>query len=149
MLNLTDLKLRLQHNELRPVYTVAENVGRIPNTTTTIQDLETISGKDNLAQAIVMRLLTPRGELTPLGHTEYGSRLHELIGRPNNETTHNLAKVYILDALGRESRIAKVLSLDIAPHPGTRDQIDILLNVQPVGEVQSLTIGPLLLDLGL
>ena len=52
----------------------------------TLLDYSTLDGRDNLAQAIVMRLLTPRGELAELGHPEYGSRLNELLGAPNTET---------------------------------------------------------------
>ena len=47
-------------------------------------DLDTVSGRTNMAQAIVNRLLTRRGELSKLGHPDYGSRLHELVG---NSTT--------------------------------------------------------------
>lgn len=149
MFDLTDLKLQLRNSELRPVYTIAEGLQRVPGTAQRMRDFETLSGRENLAQAIVMRLLTPLGELTALGHPDYGSRLHELVGQANNETVRNLAKVYILDALGRERRIAKVMTLDITPTPGTRDQINILLSVQPAGQMQPLTVGPLSLDIGL
>ena len=52
-----------------------------------------------------MRLLTPRGELAELGHPEYGSRLHELIGSPNSETRRSLAKLFVLESLAQEPRI--------------------------------------------
>src|SRR5947209_14155752 len=91
---LTDLRLELRHAELRPVYVVGDESrrvltgpqGRLVNRL----DLQVVSGTDNLAQAVLMRLLTPRGELAALGHPEYGSRLHELVGRQNTATTRNL-----------------------------------------------------------
>ena len=51
------------------------------------------------------------GELAALGHPDYGSRHHELIGEPNVERTRNLIKLYVLQALRREPRIEKVLAL--------------------------------------
>ena len=53
-------------------------------TRTATDDLRTVDGRDNLAQAVINRLLTRQGELAALGHPRYGSRLHELIGEPNN-----------------------------------------------------------------
>ena len=46
-------------------------------------DLAVTSGVDAAVQFLVDRLKTQQGELTALGHPEYGSRHHELIGQPN------------------------------------------------------------------
>ena len=48
---------------------------------TLLTDLDRLKGRENLAQALILRLLTPLGSLKGLGHANYGSRLHELIGR--------------------------------------------------------------------
>jgi phage baseplate assembly protein W len=53
--------------------------------------LETLQRVDNLKQALLLRFLTPTGELALLGHPDYGSRLSELIGELNNETNRNRA----------------------------------------------------------
>ena len=45
-------------------------------------DLETLSGADNLKQALLLRFLTPVGEMTVLGHPNYGSRLVGVLGSP-------------------------------------------------------------------
>ncbi len=96
-------------------------------------DLDAAAGVDNLEQAIANRLKTRRGELAPLGHPDYGSRHHELIGEPNIERTRNLIKLYVLRALRREPRIAKVLSLDVrAEHRPPRDTVRIEIEVQPL-----------------
>src|SRR5215475_10253889 len=76
-------------------------------------DLEPLSGVDNLIQALLLRFLTPVGELTALGHPEYGSRLHELIGELNSETNRNRAKLFVLQALEAEPRVKKVLSVRV------------------------------------
>ncbi|MEM2793993.1 MAG: DUF2634 domain-containing protein, partial [Candidatus Methanomethylicia archaeon] len=80
-------------------------------------DLETISDEDNLAQAIIHRLMTSRGELTELGHPDYGSRLDELIGEPNNERTRNRAKTLVLECLAQESRIKEIVSVNVNTNP--------------------------------
>ncbi len=94
-----------------------------------------------------MRLLTPRGELAALGHPEYGSRLHELIGRQNTETTRNLVKLHILESLAAEPRIEEVVELAVTPAPGTRERVNVLLQVRPVGETAVVAIGPFTLEL--
>lgn len=78
-------------------------------------DLDTTTGRANLAQAIINRLLTRRGELAQLGHPEYGSRLHELVGELNNLRLRALAELYIRDCLAQESRIEKVRYVTFEP----------------------------------
>jgi phage baseplate assembly protein W len=149
---LTDLRLALRHASLRPVYGVGEMERRVTTrqATRVLTDLALVAGRDNLGQAILMRLLTPRGELAELAHPEYGSRLHELIGRQNTETTRHLVRLYILESLAQEPRIAKVLEVAVAPSPGTRDRVDVLLRVQPIGpngRNGALSLGPFSLEL--
>src|SRR5438067_13826818 len=66
------------------------------------RDLGAITGRANLAQALILRLLTRQGVLAPLSHPQYGSRLDELIGRLNDATTRNLARLYTVDAVAQE-----------------------------------------------
>ena len=70
-----------------------------------VQDLGTISERENLAQALILRLLTPRGALTALGHANYGSRLHELIGHNKTPALRNLCRVFILEVVNQEPRV--------------------------------------------
>jgi phage baseplate assembly protein W len=148
---LTDIRLQLRQQAWRPVYTVATDQRRVPTRegAALLTDLGTVSGRDNLGQAILMRLLTPRGELAALGHPEYGSRLHELIGRPNSETTRNLARLHILEALHEERRVARVVELRVEPPPDgrQRDRVSIRLSVLPAGETRVLDLGPFSLEL--
>lgn len=144
---LTDIRLALRHSELRPVYVVDTDRRRLPTKPGLFVDIGAMSGRDNLAQAIILRLLTPRGELSSLGHPQYGSRLHSLIGEQNTETTRNLAKLYIMESLQMESRIEKVLELSVEPVKGNRSRVNVRLCVKPVRTTETVAIGPFTLEL--
>lgn len=146
---LTDLRLELKQHELRPVYVVASTNQRLPtaNGAVTVEDFGLSSGHDNLAQAVMIRLMTPCGELAALGHPDYGSRVNEVLGRPNSETTRNLLKLFILDSLQQEPRIAKIVEVTVTPITGTRDSVDVFIQVQPIGQASIVTIGPFTLEL--
>lgn len=93
-------------------------------------DLDTVAGRLNLQQALLLRFLTLRGELTILGHPDYGSRLPELIGQLNNEANRNRAKLYALEALAGEPRVEKVLSIAATQNPGDRTRIDVTMSLR-------------------
>ncbi len=158
---LSDIRLGLLDRRLRPVYVVAERVQRAQAKPGRVLDFDVVRGRANLEQAIILRLLTPLGELAPLGHPEYGSRLHELVGRPNTETTRNLVKLFILEALQREPRIEDEVAVVVTPgetepldvgkggrNIGLVSRVNVDLAVRPVGETETVTIGPFTLELG-
>jgi phage baseplate assembly protein W len=64
-----------------------------------------LSERENLAQALILRLLTPRGSLAALGHASYGSRLHELIGQNKTAALRNLCRAFILEVVAQEPRV--------------------------------------------
>jgi len=98
-------------------------------------DLAVASGVPSAVQFLVDRLKTQQGELQPLGHPEYGSRHHELMGEPNVDRTRNLIKLYVLEALRHEPRIEKILSAKVyAPHDPPRDIVQIDLTVLLLGD---------------
>ena len=140
---LTDLAVFAAHRELRPVYRLSET-NRLPRRP---WDFVPRAGLENLAQAVILRLLTPRGELAALGHPEYGSRVHELIGRENNTAQRNLLRLFILEALALEPRIDKVAELSVTPSSGARSTVDVLLRVKPVGATALVAIGPFAIEL--
>lgn len=149
---LKDLALRLVDSRALSIYAVRENRERLTGKsaagrTVIARDLATIDARDNLAQAITLRLLTPKGELAALAHPDYGCRLHELIGTPNTATTRNLAKLHVIDALKQERRIAAIKQVSVSEHPGDRQRIDLFIQVQPIGSSSVLDIGPFTLDL--
>lgn len=101
----------------------------------TNRDLATVKGLDNLAQAIINRLMTRQGELTALGHPNYGSRLYKLVGEQNNTRSQALAELYIRECLAQEPRIAEVLEIIFTP-PKTvfeRNTLKITINIKPAG----------------
>lgn len=110
-------------------------------------DLEVARGGENLQQALVLRLLTPLGALSALGHANYGSRLHLLIGEENTEANRRRARSFVLQALAQEARVERVLALDLAaPTPEAPDRLRLTATVQPVGGGDPVTLG---LELGL
>src|SRR5262249_11773317 len=112
-------------------------------------DLGTLAELDNLEQALLLRFMTRQGELAVLGHTDYGSRLHELIGEPNTETTRNRAKMYALIALSAEPRIAQVISVDVATNAADPTRIDITARLQMLhADTELNLVFPFFLDGG-
>ena len=98
-------------------------------------------GIDNLTQALANRLKTRKGELAALGHPDYGSRHHELIGEPNVDRTRNLIKLYILQALRDEPRIERVLEVKVQAEPEPpRDTVRIELELRVQGEAVPLNL---------
>ena len=92
-------------------------------------DLQTLQDRQNLQQALLLRFLTRQGDLTQLGHPDYGSRLYTLIGELNNQTNRNRAKLFVLEALAAEPRVQSVISVDVT---GVRDRIDISVSLQTI-----------------
>jgi phage baseplate assembly protein W len=106
-----------------------------------LTDLRVADAVPAIAQAIANRLKTRKGELAPLGHPEYGSRHHELIGEPNVDRTRNLIKLYVLQALRHEPRIERVLRADVrADHDPPRETVRIVLTVKLISEPTPLDL---------
>ena len=110
-------------------------------------DLATIAERENLAQALVLRLLTPRGTLAALGHPGYGSRLGELVGRRKTSSLRALCRAFVLECVAQEPRVedaATELSFD--PLQEQVDSFVFVLGVRPVAGGDPVTLG---LELGL
>lgn len=102
-------------------------------------DIAVADGVRAATQLFVNRLKTHRGELAPLGHPEYGSRHHELVGQPNIGRTRALVKLHVLECLSHEPRITKVRRCDVTPGPG-RDQVRIEIDLEVAGEPNPLLL---------
>jgi phage baseplate assembly protein W len=95
-------------------------------------DLVTIAGRENLAQALMLRLLTPRGALAALGHASYGSRLHELIGRNKVDPLRNLCRAFILEVVAQEPRVEdQAVEVTFHPDEETASSFVFTLAVKP------------------
>jgi len=103
-------------------------------------DLDLVSDEYNLGQAIINRLKTRRGELADLGHPNYGSRLYELVGEPNNKRTRGLARTYTAECIGQDPRVKEVLSIIVKVPKDDPHRIDIDMTVLPIGRSTALNI---------
>lgn len=107
-------------------------------------DIKLVNGQANLAQAILNRLLTRQGELTGLGHPDYGSRLYQLVGEVNNRRTQALAELYIRESLANEPRIREIVAITFAPassRPNQRGLLQISIAILPLDEDDPLVVG--------
>ncbi|HLN62326.1 MAG TPA: GPW/gp25 family protein [Symbiobacteriaceae bacterium] len=104
-------------------------------------DLATVRAEENLRQAIWLRLATPLGELTHLGHPDFGSRLYKLIGRLITPEVLSLARAYVREALRREPRIQSVESLSVKPDAFRPGVLLIDAAVRPVDRAEPLNLS--------
>lgn len=103
-------------------------------------DLDLLSGAENLIQALLLRFLTPVGELALLGHPDYGSRLFELLGELNTETNRNRAKLFVLQALAQEPRVKQVISVKVTQNRSRPTQMDINVSLIPIDSDTALNL---------
>ncbi len=97
-----------------------------------VYDLDVLRERENLAQALILRLLTPRGSLKALGHAQYGSRLHEIIGRRKNDALRNLCRAFVLEVVAQEPRVDDTaVALAFDPLAETQSSFVFTLAVRP------------------
>lgn len=112
-----------------------------------VTDLDVLTGRENLAQALTLRLLTPKGALADLGHATYGSRLGELVGQRKTEALRGLCRAYILEAVREEPRVeAKPLAITFDPLREQPWDFVVEIVVQPVAGGAPVALG---LEVGL
>ena len=92
-------------------------------------DLAVARGNGNIMQALAMRLRVRRGELARLGWADYGSRLHELIGEPNNTRTHVKLMAFARAAIEQDPRVREVASVETQVIQGERDVVRLLMEI--------------------
>ena len=97
--------------------------------------LSTVSGYDNLVQALLVRLNTPIGTL--LLHPEYGNNFSDILGQSNTLSNINKLKVGIEQTLRKDSRVSdvKIISTDI--EDGT---VKINVSITPIGLDEQLQL---------
>jgi phage baseplate assembly protein W len=109
-------------------------------------DLTTVSGVENLKQALLLRFLTPLGSLARLGHPAYGSAVPSLVGEGNTETNRGRLRLMVLATLAGEPRIAEVLEVTVAPAADDRSRAEVTVRLRVADADQPIVLG---LDLGL
>jgi len=120
----------------------------VPDRAGATVDVAVVAGAAAADQLFITRLKTHKGELGALGHPEYGSRHHELMGQPNVERTRALIKLHVLEALSHEPRIARIRRCDVtAAHSPPREVVRITIELDVIDEpVPRLLVVPF--DLG-
>jgi phage baseplate assembly protein W len=105
-------------------------------------DLDVIGERENLAQALVLRILTPRGTLASLGHPDYGSRVNELIGEHKTEALRNLCRAFVLECVRQEPRVEDAATeLTFDPGQEAVDSLVFTLGVRPVSGGDPVVLG--------
>jgi len=94
-------------------------------------DIGTKIGLENIKQAIKHRLMSERGSLPH--HPEYGTRLHELIGKAQMPYINKLMELDIEEALSYEDRISSY-TVNAVEVQGTSILVDLTLEINKVGE---------------
>jgi len=97
-----------------------------------LDDLDTVSGLDNLVQALQLRLLVDRGELSGLGHPRYGSRVRELIGEPLDQANLELLRRYVQKTLLDDPRVEEVTRVVVRPRQTDPEAVDVVAKVTAV-----------------
>ncbi len=110
--------LRLKDEEMGVDLTISPN-----------GDLQTISEELNVGQAVISRMRTRKGELLDLGHSQFGSRLYELVGEPNNEATRELVRNIAKETLSADPRIKEVRRIDVKPSRFDPHRVDVEITV--------------------
>ncbi|MBN1480106.1 hypothetical protein JXA70_07535 [candidate division KSB1 bacterium] len=103
-------------------------------------DIDLARGNDNIIQALILRLHIRKGELAPLGWPNYGSRLHELIGQPNNNRTHVMLMAFARSAIEGDSRVLEVKEVRTRVIPGERDVVRLSMDIQLINEPTPLNL---------
>lgn len=104
--------------------------------------LEAVSGIDNLAQALTLRLLVDQGELSQLAHPRYGSRLRELLGVTLDRANLELMRRYVKQTLLSDPRVAEVVQVKVEIRPATLGIVDVEAIVQAVnGEATQIGVS--------
>ena len=101
------------------------------------------SGRANLAQSILNRLLTRQRELAGLGHPHYGSRLYQLIGEPQTRRTQTLADLYIRESLAAEKGIREIVAITFAPpslRADKRNVLEVTIVIRPADAEGTLAL---------
>ena len=125
-MNLKDREAALFKTDLRLVFHDQADLSA------TSGDLEIVSGRDNLQQALMLRLVIHQGELAALSHPRYGSRVHELIGEPMDRPNLDLLRRYVRKALKADPRVSEVVSVTVQKRLDDPGALDVVAVVTPI-----------------
>jgi phage baseplate assembly protein W len=107
---------------------------------TPVGDLALAAGNANIVQALTLRLMVRRGELAALGWPDFGSRLHELIGEPNNQRTRVKLMGLARAAIEGDARVEQVLAVEARVLPGERDTVRLDMEIELIHDNTPLNL---------
>jgi phage baseplate assembly protein W len=95
-------------------------------------ELQRISGKANLVQALTLRLLVDKGEIAGLAKPRFGTRIRDLIGGPLDRANLELIRRYVSQALLQDPRVAEITRLIVRPRDREPGTVEVLAVVAAV-----------------
>ncbi len=101
-------------------------------------DLALTQGTDNISQALMLRILVRQGELARLGWPDFGSRVHELIGEPNNLRTRVRLMAFARAAVEKDPRVVEVTH--IKAEQAERSLVRLEMDIQLISEPNPLNL---------
>jgi phage baseplate assembly protein W len=104
------------------------------------QDIDSVSGVDNLVQALNLRLNARKGALSELGHPDYGSRLYTLIGELNNSGNRKLLEAYTRQCLRQEPRVREIIGITVETSPTEPGAVFVHASVLPIESQEPLNL---------
>ncbi len=128
----TDLKIIDDETDGKDLTIVVSERGK--------QDIASVSGRDNLVQALNLRLNARKGELRELGHPNYGSRLHTLLGKLNNTVNRKLLEAYTRECLRQEPRVKDIIHIDVEPSKTEPGSVSVHAAVKPIESPEPLNL---------
>ena len=99
-------------------------------------DLTTVTGEDNLRQALKNRLLTPEGHFQWC-YNDYGSDLHDVIGEYNTERLGDYVCVSIQYSLLADPRVSDIVEIN---HNRKGETLEVTVTVQLTND-ETLTLN--------
>jgi len=94
-----------------------------------------VSGYENLTQALLMRLNTPKGTL--ILHPEYGNSFSDILGLPNTQANVNKLVVMVEQTIRQDSRVTDV---SVEATSVDSDTVTLQITITPIGFEEQLTI---------
>lgn len=101
-------------------------------------DMALTQSTDNISQALTLRILVRRGDLARLGWPDFGSRVHELIGEPNNLRTRTRLMAFARNAIERDPRVVEITN--IKAEPTERSLVRLEMDIQLISEPNPLNL---------
>lgn len=98
-------------------------------------DIATVQSKNNLIQAILLRLNTPKGTL--LLHPEYGNNFSDMIGTRLTQANLRKFDVYVTETLAQEPRLKTV---EVHSTVAENDSVIFDISVFPIDFEEQLEI---------